>query len=442
MNKLIKILVVLVVLVALVVTGFIFGPKVVYGFPPFQSWVKGQVEKQSGGRFDFASIRGDLSEAQLSEAALRFETAGQSNLVAVEMTDLTAGFELLPLATLRLQLTELNAQGGVVHLKLVGGDVTQIRFPVNASVFNIEEGVLRVENVHGYSFELQGVKLTARPDGEGMSGTFSGPHAVIGNLKMQNVSGQFAFGAGKLTVTDFSASLPGNSDLALNGNLSLNQNQPLDGVQIQVKSADVAGLLDALGYSTSFGGQATVECEVSGHHRPELKNLKGKGTYEVSQVTARVALPSYPGFNDAGILQKLKLIEGLAGKGSFSLNGDRILIEGFNVSNETMAVTGNVDVGLDKSLKGAMTFKAHPDLEDDFPSVVRGIFERDDQRRMIVPFDFAGTTDQPKVETGSMITKALTNPVNAVNAVGETGEGLMKGIMGIFGGGKKEEQKE
>lgn len=439
MNTLIKALVVIVVLAGLAVAGFVFGPKIVYGLPPFQSWVKGQIDKQSGGRFDFASIRGDLSAAQLSEAALRFETAGQSNLVAVEMTDLTAGFELLPLATLRLQLTELTSTGGLVHLKLAGGDVSQIRFPVNAKSFRIEEGLLRVENVHGYTFELQGMTLTARPEGEGMTGTFTGPYATMGNLKMQQVSGNFTFSAGKLAVSDFSAQLPGNSALALKGNLSLNQNQPLDGVEINVQTASVAELLQALGYSTAFDGQATVACEVSGHHRPELKNLNGKGTYDVSGVSARVNLPDYPGFNEAGILKKLQLIEGLAGKGAFRLQGDRILIDGFNVRNDSMDISGNATVGLDKTLQGGMTFKAHPDLENDFPAVVRGIFERDAKNWIIVPFDFAGSTDQPRVETGSMITKALANPVNAVKGVGETGEGMLKGIMNIFGGGKKEE---
>jgi hypothetical protein len=443
MKKLIKVLVVLIVLVALVAAGFVFGPKIVYSLPPFQSWVKGQIEKQSGGSFDFSSIQGDLSEANLNEAALRFETAGESNLVAVEMTELQAGFKLLPVATLRLQLTELHAQGGVVHLKLAGGDVSLIRFPVNASVFKIENGILRVENIHGYTFELQGMTLSAQPEGEGMSGSFSGPVAAIGNLKLQNVAGQFTFSAGKLTVSNFTAMLPGNSKLALEGGLSLNENQPLEGVQIHVKSADVAALLQALGYSSAFGGQATVDCEVSGFHRPELKNLNGKGTYELSQVTAQVGLPNYPGFNEAGILKKLQRIEALKGEGSFRLDGGRILVDEFNVMNDQMEVTGKLNFGLDKSLSGDMNFFAHPDLESDFPSVVRGLFDRSSKNWIIVPFNFSGTTDQPKVETGSMITKALTNPVNVGKGAADAVESIGKSIFGIFGGGsKKDEEKE
>jgi len=437
----IKALLAVVVVVALIAAGVLWGPLLVYKLPPFQAWVSGQIESQSGGTFSFDSIEGDLSEAYLTNAVLSFESGEDSNLVAVEMPRLRAGFTLLPLLTLQLKLTDLESEGGKVHLKLSGGDVSQIRFPVDAGQFRMTGGTLLVENVHGYRFELKPMELEARPDGEGMAGTFNGESATIREVVISAVSGNFQFSSGQLSVSDFSGTLPGDSPLALSGTLSLNDNQPLENVDLSVATEDVAGLLGGLGYSGAFGGNAKVAAQFSGYHRPELKNLDGKGTYTLSDISAVVGLPKYPGFDETGILKRLKKIEGLAGEGEFILAADRIRLPAFEVRNSNMVVVGDVDTGLDRSLGGKLTFKASPDLEDEFPSVVRNVFDRDAQRWILVPFEFQGRTDAPAVKTDSVITKALTNPANAVKAVGETGKGIL-GIFGIGGGKKAEEAAE
>ncbi|MEO0452587.1 MAG: AsmA-like C-terminal region-containing protein [Verrucomicrobiota bacterium] len=440
-----KLIVALGLVVILIGLGLFIGPKVLYQLPQFQSWVITQIEDQSGGEFTFEKISGGITAAKLSGAKLTFNDPETSNLLSVEMAELSAGFELIPVATFKLNLTKLKAKGGTIHLKLAGGSVEQIAFPVKAKSFSIKNANLIVENVHGYTFEMKEADIKARPDGEGMSGSFDGQSATIGSINLTSLSGTYNFSAGKLTLSEFQATLPGESALAVNGSMSLNDNQPLEGVQVEVNSTDIASLLGALGYSKTFRGAADVTVETSGFHRPELKNLEGTGTYSLSNVDAvGVVMPKFPAFNDADILQRAKNIKGLSGEGSFRLAGDRILIDQFNVSNANLNIAGKVDAGLDKSLAGNLNLKLNPGIASEVPAIVRDVFERDGQNRLIIPFRFTGTTNQPRVVTDDMVAKVLANPANAVKAVGNVGEGAVdavegvgKGIMNIFGGGKK-----
>jgi hypothetical protein len=432
MKSLIRIVAAVVVVLVLVVVGLLVVPRVLYMLPPFQSWVAGQIDKQSGGNFQFESIKGDAMEARLSGSVLDM-TQGASNVMKAEFDEMTATFELLPLAMFKLNLKEVHTTGGKVTLNLTGGDYDKIRFPVSSEIFSMTGGVLEVQNLQGHAMTLQKTDLDVSTTEQGMVGSFQSPSGTVGTIAMTNISGSFDFDESGLQVSVFKATLPGESALDVEGAMVLaGEGMPMKDVHLTVKTEQVKTLLSSLGYSESFGGSAEVALTTSGRFRPQLKDLQGSGTAQLNGITAMVNLPSYPGFDGGAFFKELKQITGLSGSAAFELNADKVKVTSLDLANEQMKINGLLTIGYDKSVSGEQTLLTNPGLAEGMPDVAKGIFKKDTTGWTVIPFRFTGTTNEPAVRTNSVISKTLMNPVNAVKGVG--------GIFGgLFGGGKKAE---
>lgn len=425
------ILLILVVLIGL--AGFWTVPQLLYKIPLFQGWVAGQINEQSGGSFEFDSIQGDAKIARLTGPWLDL-TKGTSNVLQARFDELTATFELLPVATLNLDLKEVVAEGGEVLVDLRGGGLEQIRLPVNAETFILSGGRLAVQNVQGYHLILNDTSLQVESTADGMKGNFTSPGGTVGTVQLEGVEGSFEFGPEGLSVPSFKARIPGASSLSVKGNLDLNsEGMPMEAVSLTVDTGQVQTLLDSLGYSKSFDGNAVVKAELSGRFRPEVKALQGQGTADLSGIRATVDLPSYPGFDGSGILRDLKTITGLAGKAEFTLEGDRITINPLRLKNDQMEISGTAEVGFNRQLSGDQILLASSQLAAGIPDVAKGVFRKNESGRTVIPFKFVGTTNEPAARTDSVITKALMNPVNTVKSAGGF-------LGGLFGGGKKDNQ--
>ncbi len=436
MKSLIRIVLSLVVILVLVAVGFLVVPKLLYMLPPFQSWVAGQIDQQSGGKFSFDSIKGDAFEAQLTGAWLDMGE-GNSNVFQAKFDDLTATFELLPVAMLKLDLKELNATGGEVVLNLSGGDYEHVRMPVSAESLVMQGGRLVIRNLQGYECALEDCNLSVDATETGKKGNFTAATGKVGVVDLSGIAGEFEFSEQGLKVTAFSATIPGESQLSLDGWLVLSEEgAPIKDADMQVKTENVQALLTALGYSDRFNGSAEVNTKFSGSFRPELKDLTGEGTAAVSGISAKVKLPSYPGFEGSGILSDLKQIDGLEGSVPFKLAGDQIVVDQLTLKNETMDVSGSLQVGYDKTIRGDQTLLAAPSLAAGIPDVAQGVFKKNESGWTIIPFTFQGTSNAPAANAGSVVSKALMNPVNAVKGVG----GMFGGLFG--GGDKKKPEQE
>jgi hypothetical protein len=425
------IILILIILVGL--AAFWVVPRLLYKIPLFQGWVAGQINEQSGGAFEFDGIQGDAKIARLTGPWLDL-TKGTSNVLQARFDELTATFELLPVATLNLDLKEIVAKGGEVLVDLRGGGLEQIVLPVNAETFSMTGGRLAVQNVQGYHLILNDTSLQVESTADGMKGTFSSPGGTAGTIQLEGVEGSFEFGPQGLTVPSFKARIPGASSLSIKGNLDLNsEGMPMEGVTLSVDTEQVQTLLDSLGYSKSFDGSAVVQAEISGRFRPELKALQGKGNAELFNIRAAVDLPNYPGFDGSGILQDLKTITGLAGKADFTLEGDQITINPLQLKNEQMEISGTAGVGFNHQLSGDQTLLASSQLAAGIPDVAKGVFKKNESGQTVIPFKFIGTTNEPATKTDSVISKTLMNPVNTVKSAGGF-------LGGLFGGGKKNDE--
>lgn len=436
MKSPIRILLGMVVLFILIAAGFFIVPKLLYMLPPFQSWVAGQIDKQSGGTFSFNSIQGDAFEAKLTGAWLDMR-GGNSNVFQAKFDELTATFELLPVALLKLDLKELKAVGGEVVLKLSGGDYERVRMPVNAESLVMTDGRIVIQNLQGYECSLEGCDLSVVTTEQGKKGEFTAASGKVGVVDLSSISGAFEFNDTGLHVKSFAATIPGESALSLHGMLALNEaGAPIQDAALQVKTQNVKALLSALGYSDRFDGAAEVSATFSGMFRPENKNLTGSGHASLSGISAVVGLPSYPGFDGSGILQDLKDINSLQGEVPFKLKGDQIVIPSLALGNDKMKVSGGLAVGYDKTIRGSHTLLASPQLAEGIPSVAQDVFKKNASEWTIIPFNFKGTSNSPSADAGSIVTKALMNPVNTVKGVG----GIFGGLFG--GGDRKEEPAE
>ncbi|MEM1158440.1 MAG: AsmA-like C-terminal region-containing protein [Verrucomicrobiota bacterium] len=433
MKSLIRVVIGLAAVVVLVAAGLLVVPRLLYILPPFQSWVAGQIGKQSGGIFSFESIRGNAFEAQLSGAQLDL-SAGQSHVVQAQFDDLSATFELFPVAWMKIDLKELNAIGGEVVLKLTGGDYEQVRLPLTAEKLVMKDGRLVIQNLQGFECLLEGCQLTVIRTEQGKKGEFTATSGKVGIIDLTGISGSFEFGAPGLKVTSFQATMPGESALTLEGRIALNEDgAPVQDASLTVNTRNVQTLLAALGYSERFSGSADVEAAFSGIFRPDLKNISGSGSARLSGISATVKLPSYPGFDGSGIFNELKKISNLNGEVPFELKGDQITVSSLAISNDKVKISGDLNIRYNKSIDGKQTALVSPALAAGIPSVAKDVFQKNDDGWTSIPFNFTGTTSVPAVNAGSVVSKALVNPVNTVKGVG--------GIFGgLFGGGKKKEE--
>jgi len=435
-KKIVRFLLVALVLVLLLVGGFLILPGLVYKVPFFQQWVRSQINEQSGGQFTFDRIRGDAREATLGGAFLDMNESG-SNIIQGSFVDLQAGFEWVPLLGLKLDLTELKATGGELILELQGGEPKQVRFPCNAETFRMVQGSLTVRNLQGYHLNLEECELSVEATENGKRGTVAAPRGMIGAIQLREITASFSFSPEGLMVTDFSARLFDHSDLKLTGQLALQEpGMPMKDVALTVQTEKLASLLQDIGYSQAFDGSVDLNGTVSGRFRPEIKEVTGSGTVRLRQITARVGIPRYPGFEGSGILKELREIKNLDGEAQYVLQGDHIKVQSMTLSNPSLTLEARPVIGFDKTLAGQNVLLVQPELAAGIPSVAQDVFEKDPEGRTRIPFTFVGTTNQPRVQTESVVAKALLNPATPVKSVG----GFLGGLFG--GGNKKEDAPE
>jgi len=423
----------LVVLLILVCFVFWVVPRLVYRLPPFHSWVAGQVEQQSGGRLSFDSIQGNAFEAELTGVGVDL-TGGKSQVVEAKFDRLAATFVLLPLVLFRLDLKELKATGGEIVLRLVGGEFEQVRFPVSAEKLTMSNGRLVIQNLQGYECALEGCQLTVFSTEQGKRGEFTAARGKVGLIDLAGISGSYEFSPQGFAVTAFQATLPGSSSLKLDGNMALNQeNLPIQNANLMLHTRNVKALLSALGYSERFDGSAYIKASFSGRFRPEVKDLKGSGTAQLSGISAQVDLPNYPGFEDSDIFNALSLISGMGGDVTFELQEHQVKVSSWSLTNENMKISGTLNIGYDKQLSGKNILLASPALAAGIPRMAQDVFQKNAEGWTEIPFNFKGTTNVPASDAGSVVAKTLINPVNAIKRVG--------GILGgLFGGREKKDK--
>ncbi|MGF1677954.1 MAG: AsmA-like C-terminal region-containing protein [Candidatus Methylacidiphilales bacterium] len=439
MNKLILGAGFLIVLAALLVGAWFVAPPLLYEISFFKKWIYSQLDEQSGGTFQSSSIAGDAHLARLKEIQLDMEKT-PSNVRSATFSSLEATFDLMALLRFKLDLNEVRAQGGEVRMKLLGGDAEMIRFPVNAETFSWEQGRLVIEDFQGYELQMQSVQMKIDATVNGMKGSFTAAEGRIGSVELKNLKGEFEFSDGRLTVATFSSQLAGDSSLLLKGALAFTGEEistRIESTQLQVETQDVRSLLTSLGYSEQCGGSAKVDLTVEGVFTPDRKALNGSGQADLESITVAVGLPSYPGFDQSGILEELKNITGLAGKAEFTLEGDQILVKALDLKNDRMELTGTMQIGYNRDLESRQTLLASPPMAGGIPAIAQSAFSKNENGWTVIPFALQGTTSAPRAEADPVISKVLLNPAGMIKGAGGAATGF---LGGLFGSKKNEEE--
>lgn len=402
-------------LILVVLTGLTVGPSIIYGNGLFRAWVQAQITDQSGGIFLFEDIGGGISSASLQKLKLDMD-GNEINVRKVEADKMKATFAWLPLLKNRLEIKELEMEGGLIQIKLNGGDSSHIHLPV-APEFELENGTVEISQLGGWKLVLEKTDLEVEQKGDfdnyWLKGEFSAQKASIGCVWMTEVRCDFEIKEGVLHVLKFDALLPGKSKLAMTGSMPLNAPRSID-TRMEIKTQQIQSLLSGLEYSKSFDGSAHIQLTAKGVFSPSLKNLQGSGSAELDDIAPRVKLPLLPAFNDAAIFQRVKTLDDLKGKAEFSLEGPNIMIGTLDLKDSDMQLSGTARVGYDKSLSADMVMTGNETIDKEIPSVARGSYQHE-EGKVIVPFKLANTTDEPELDLGNVVMKVLSNPVKVLN---------------------------
>ncbi len=403
-------------LLVVLLGAWLIGPRLLYGNPLFQAWVQSQIADQTKGTFKFETIKGSIFSADLKDLYLDLDGSA-FNVQKVEAPEMIASFALIPLLKNELSIKSLVMKGGVIQIRLNGGDAPQIALPV-ADSFRLKKGTIRMGNLSGWNLELTGCDLKAEQSGSGASpvieGTIYAAQAKIGKLLLEELEGSFRIENGVLHVEKVRARLPGKSALELSGSYELSGKRSLK-TNLSVNSPDVRSLLVALDFSDKFSGEAELSLQAEGVFTPDRRLLNGAGKAALKKIKPSVSLPRFPAFNDAPIFVRARNLGDLKGPAAFQLNKEKIVINELNLKNSDVQITGSAVVGYDRSLSSNLTFTGNKTVDAEIPSIARDSFKHDADGNVIIPFELRGSTRDPQVDVGDVLGRVLSNPIKALN---------------------------
>jgi hypothetical protein len=411
-SKAILALLVLAVIAILVIVLFNPITNVVVGTGLFRSWLTGQIESQSSGKFTYETISGTVHEMTLT--GVKLENTPGRLLRTIETPKLIAHFELVPLLMFKLQLKDVAVEGGRIEASLASAKSEDVRLPLSLTSVKVTGASVNVSDFSGWTLELANASFekTNQPDSSDVF--LKADSAQLGRITLEKLETSVTLGNDKVAVKALKASLFGGA-LDLKGSLQVATGNSFQDTALTLTGFETGSALSTLGYSQAISGKATLDLPgVTGTWTPSTTNFNGKGKVTLDQVSAKAQLPSIPGFDSAPIFKALQPVAGLGGPIDFELQGTSISLSPTTLQHPQAKVEINGTVNLDKTIALKGRLLASPALADGIPAMGKNLFEKDGEGQTVIPFDLVGTTDNFKADIGNVVGKVLSNPLNVV----------------------------
>lgn len=400
------------------VSGFFFTGSIIT-FTPLKGWLQQLIDDNAGSKITFNSVSGTALRLTLHEVKIT-PTDESRNLKGLTAEKVSVTFEYEPLLQNILILKTAHIQEGEIEYSLQSNDPTKLWASLPLDKITTSKTNLHVHNVSGWKVDLLNAKLDLRSNGKPGDKNFliaaavKSEHVAIHKLKLEKLDASVIIQPLHVEITDLKAKL-GGGDLAVKATQAYGASNEINQLKVDLKKGDIGALLQELDYSSRFSGQVNLSMAADGMFTPKKKNLHGRGDFEISDVSVRVAMPKFPIHNDAPILLTMREIKNLKGKNSFVLEADKMITKGFDVENKNITLNGDQTVYYNKNISGQWTLNTNKKIADGIPGVARGIFAINEQGGAIIPFGLDGTTANPSVNVDYVIEKAFKKHLNKLN---------------------------
>jgi uncharacterized protein involved in outer membrane biogenesis len=432
MKKLLKIIAVLIVLVAIAFGGVFWYANRYLQSPAFKAQVLATAKQTLGAEVKIEELNiSVLSGVSLKGIVIGNPPGFAGNLLTADA--FTLRYKLLPLLRQRVEITQLTVTTPAITLtrndkqewsyEKLGGTNTNAAGGASSAASSappLAIALSRLELDHGQIAmnDEAGKALVAVSDlnlasgveygGGKLTGTGKasiGKMGVANALFITGIASPITYSAEQITLDSLTGKLAGGT---VSGNLLVKVlGGTKYGVNLQIKDADMATLLQEAGTKPVMTGKMQVTTKLDG--TAGLSTIAGNGHAEITDGKL-VGVPILELLSTLLQVPELRALSFTETKVEFTMGNNELQTPVIKLVGPLVRLTGKGAVALaDNSLNHDFTLALAPAAADRMPSQVRDIFEKQADGFYAISFHVSGTYSSPKTDLTERLAKGAVN---------------------------------
>ena len=437
MKKLLKIVLLLALLGAIAFGGILWYANRYLQSPEFKAQVLATAKQALGADVQIAELNiSVLHGVSLKGIVIGNPPGFTGNLLTADA--FTLRYKLLPLLRQRVEISQLTIATPVVTLarnaqqewnyeKLGGTNASTAAggpppLAIALSRLELDHGQIAMQDEAGKSLvavtdldftsgvELRGGQLT------GTGRASIGKLGVANALFVTGLASPITYSAEQITLDSLTGKLAGGN---VTGNLLVKVlGGTKYGVNLQVKDADLATLLQEAGTKPVMTGKLQVTTKLDG--TAGLPTLAGNGHAEITNGQL-LGVPVLELLATLFQLPELRTLSFTETKVEFTIANNELQTPVINLVSPVVRLTGKGVVSLaDNSLRHDFTLALAPATAAKMPAQVRGVFTPEADGFYSIRFHVSGPYSSPKTDLTERIAKGAVNKL------------IDQGLKGLF----------
>lgn len=437
MKKLLKIIVVLALLAAIALGGVLWYANRYIQSPEFKAQVLATAKQALGADVKIEELNiSVLSGVSLKGIVISNPPGFTGNLLTADA--FTLRYKLLPLLQKRVEITQLTVAKPVVTLssndkkewnyeKLGGTNASSTAggpppLAIALSRLELDHGQIAMLDAAGQPLvKVDDLNFASGVEfgGDKLTGTGKASIEKLGvanALFVTGIASPITYSAEQVTLDSLTGKLAGGN---VTGNLLVKiLGGTKYGVNLQVKDADMATLLQEAGTKPVMTGKLQVTTKLDG--TAGLPTITGNGHAEITNGQL-LGVPVLDLLATLFQLNELRTLSFTETKVEFTIANNEMQTPVISLVGPVVRITGKGVVSLaDNSLNHDFTLALAPATAEKIPSQVRGVFTKEADGFYAISFHVSGPYSSPKTDLTERIAKGAVNKL------------IDKGLKGLF----------